>query len=198
MTFILASNNEGKLTEMRQILSALGVDILPQNEAGITLEPEETGDTFYENACIKAETISKASGMPAIADDSGLMVEALGGRPGVYSKRYGGISDDTERNSFLLKELENTEHRAAKFVSCIVCYFPNGDILSAEGECRGEILSDPRGDGGFGYDPVFLVAGTDKSMAELTSKEKNNVSHRGNALRAFLPKLQAYLKHEVG
>ena len=100
MTFILASNNEGKLTEMRQILSALGVDILPQNEAGITLEPEETGDTFYENACIKAETISKASGMPAIADDSGLMVEALGGRPGVYSKRYGGISDDTERNSF--------------------------------------------------------------------------------------------------
>ncbi len=194
MTFVLATNNDGKLREMRQILSGLGVDVLSQKEAGITIDAEETGATFYENARIKACAAAKASGMPAIADDSGLMVDALGGRPGVYSKRYGGMADDAGRNAYLLKELADTEHRAAGFVCCIVCIFPNGGEISADGTCRGSILHAPRGNGGFGYDPVFLVGGTGKSMAELTDDEKNGVSHRGKALRAFFPKLSAYLK----
>ncbi len=193
MRFVLATGNTGKLREMREILAEYRLDVISQTQAGLTLEPDETGETFYENARIKAEAVMKASGLPAIADDSGLEVEALGGRPGVYSKRYGGFSDDGERNAYLLKELENTEHRAARFVSSIVCCFPDGGEVSARGECGGEILRAPRGDSGFGYDPVFLVGGTDKSIAELTSEEKNAVSHRGKALRAFVPKLRDYL-----
>lgn len=193
MMFVLATGNEGKLKEMRQILSGFGVDVLSQKEAGVTLEADETGDTFYENARIKAQAAAKASGMPAIADDSGLAVDALGGRPGVRSKRYGGMTNNAERNAFLLKELADKEHRAARFVCCIVCCFPDGGEISAEGECRGSILFEPHGSGGFGYDPVFRVDGTGKSMAELTNTEKNSVSHRGKALRAFVPKLQDYL-----
>ena len=135
----------------------------------------------------------EATGLPAIADDSGLMVEALGGRPGVHSKRFGGGGlDDAGRNALLLKTLENEEHRAAQFVSSIVCVFPNGDVVSSEGVCRGSILRAPRGSGGFGYDPVFLVDGTGKSMAELSLEEKNAVSHRGNALRLFEKRLREY------
>lgn len=193
MTFVLATGNAGKLEEMRAVLSGLGLDVISQREAGIALEPEETGETFYDNARIKAEAVMKASGLPAIADDSGLMVDALGGRPGVYSKRYGGIDDDGERNAFLLKELEQAEHRAARFVCSIVCCFPDGGEVAAEGECAGLILYSPRGSGGFGYDPIFLVNGTGRSMAELTRDEKNSISHRGRALRAFVPKLRAYL-----
>ena len=192
MKFILATGNEGKIKEMRGVLSEYGLSVLSQKEAGITLEPEETGTTFYENARIKAETICRASGLPSIADDSGLMVDALGGQPGVYSKRYGGLDDDAERNAFLLKNLADTEQRSARFVCSIVCCFPDGGEVSAVGECPGSILTAPRGDGGFGYDPVFLVDGTGRSMAELTSEEKNSVSHRGRALRAFVPKLSAY------
>ena len=136
-------------------------------------------------------------GMPAIADDSGLEVDALDGRPGVYSKRYGGFTDDDERNASLLKQLENEEHRAARFVCCIVCCFPDGGKISAEGECRGAILRAARGSGGFGYDPVFLVEGAGKSMAELTDDEKNAVSHRGQALRVFVPKLRERLRRHT-
>ena len=193
MTFIIATGNEGKLIEMRSILSEHGLNVISQKEAGITLEPEETGATFYENAKIKAEAVCSASGLPAIADDSGLMVKALEGRPGVYSKRYGGFADDAERNEYLLKNLADTEQRAARFVCCIVCCFPDGGEVSAEGECPGAILHAPRGEGGFGYDPVFLVDGMDKSMAELTNAEKNGVSHRGRALRAFVPRLRAHI-----
>lgn len=195
MTFVLASNNGDKLKEMRAILSELGITVVSQEEAGISLDVEETGTTFFNNARLKAEAAMKASGLPAIADDSGLMADALNGEPGVHSKRYGseGLTDE-ERYKLLLRNMEFKEHRTAKFVSSIVCVFPNGDIISAEGECEGSILYEPRGNGGFGYDPVFLVAGTDKSMAELTPQEKNSVSHRGKALRAFEPKLRDYLK----
>ena len=195
MTFIMASNNQDKLKEMRTILSELGFSVKSQGEAGITLEAEETGETFYANAYLKAEAAMKASGMPAVADDSGLMVEALNGEPGVHSKRYGGegLTDD-DRNALLLRHMEAKEHRAAKFVSSIVCVFPNGGIVSAEGVCEGTILHKPCGDGGFGYDPIFFVAGAEKSMAELAPYEKNRVSHRGKALRAFEPKLRDYLK----
>lgn len=194
MTFVLASNNKDKLRELRAILSAYGLDVKSQGEAGIDLEVEETGETFYDNALLKAEAAARATGLPAIADDSGLMVDALGGAPGVYSKRYGGGDlNDAERNTLLLKNLKDTEHRGAKFVSSIVCVFPNGDIVAAEGACGGSILPEPRGTGGFGYDPVFLVTAMGKSMAELTPEEKNSVSHRGNALRLFAPKLKDYL-----
>jgi XTP/dITP diphosphohydrolase len=194
MTFVLASNNKDKLDELHAIMSGFGFGVLSQREAGLDLEVEETGETFYENALLKAEAAMKATGMASIADDSGLAVEALNGEPGVHSHRYGGDGlSDQDRNALLLKNLEGEEHRGAKFVSSIVCVFPNGDIISAVGECAGTILRAPRGTGGFGYDPVFFVTAAGKSMAELTPGEKNSVSHRGNALRGFEPKLRNYL-----
>ena len=195
MTFVMASNNEDKLKEMREILSELGFSVISQSEAGVSLDVEETGETFHENAYLKAEAAMKAAGMPAIADDSGLIVTALNGQPGVHSKRYGGEGlSDNDRVVLLLKNMINKEHRAAKFVSAIVCVFPNGDIISSEGGCEGSILFEPRGHGGFGYDPVFFVSEIGKSMAELTLQEKNRVSHRGRALQEFEPKLSEYLK----
>jgi XTP/dITP diphosphohydrolase len=195
MTFVMASNNEDKLKEMRAILSELGLIVVSQNEAGIILDVEETGETFYENAYLKAEAAMKVSGMPAIADDSGLVVTALGGEPGIRSKRYGGVGlTDSDRNALLLKNMEHEEHRAAKFVSSIVCVFPNGDVVSAEDSCEGSILHEPRGRGGFGYDPVFFVAEAERGMAELSLLDKNLVSHRGKALRTFEQKLRNYLK----
>lgn len=197
MKFVLASNNKGKLLEMRALLEQMGHEVITQQEAGFTGEVEETGATFYENALLKARAVMEATGLPAIADDSGLMVDALGGRPGVYSKRYGGEGlRDEERNARLLSEMERQEHRSARFVSTIVCAFPDGTILSAEGVCRGEILRAPRGTGGFGYDPVFLVEGTGKSMAELTLEEKNALSHRGQALRLFEKRLREFQREK--
>jgi XTP/dITP diphosphohydrolase len=194
MTFVLASNNKGKLEEMRAILSGFGYRVISQAEAGVTTEAEESGETFYDNALKKAAAAAEATGLPAIADDSGLIVEYLGGAPGVYSKRYGGEGlSDGDRNSIILKNMENAERRGAKFVSSIVCVFPDGGVVSAEGVCHGSILRAPRGTGGFGYDPVFFVSSLGKSMAELTTDEKNSVSHRGNALRIFVRRLQEYL-----
>lgn len=195
MKFVLASNNQGKLLEMREILSEIGVEVISQREAGISVEPEENGTTFEENSIIKARASCGASGLPAIADDSGLVVYALGGEPGVYSARYGGDGlSDTDRYTLLLKNMEGKTDRSAKFVSCISCVFPNGDVITAEGECPGEILHAPKGDGGFGYDPVFFVKSLGKSMGEMSHEKKNSVSHRGNAIRAFYPKLRDYLK----
>lgn len=196
MTFVLASNNKDKLKEMRALMSAFGYTVLSQEEAGVDLEVDETGATFYDNAHLKAEAAMKASGLPAIADDSGLMVDFLNGEPGVYSKRYGGGLDDGARNSLLLQNMAETSVRGAKFVSAIVCVFPNGAVVAAEGTCEGSILTVPRGEGGFGYDPVFLVTAVGKSMAELTPEEKNSISHRGNAMRLFEPKLREYLESE--
>lgn len=194
MKLIMASNNKKKIAEMRTILSQFGVEVLSQAEAGLHFEVEETGATFGENALLKAQAACEASGLPAVADDSGLVVAALGGAPGVYSARYGGVGlDDVQRYELLLKNLSAEEHREAKFVSSIACVFPNGDILTAEGECRGEITRAPRGTGGFGYDPVFWLPQCGATMAEISAAEKNAVSHRGNALRAFEAKLRAYL-----
>ena len=194
MRFILASNNKGKLREMKAILSEFDADVLSQSEAGLILEAEETGSTFEENALIKARAACKALNEPAIADDSGLAVEALGGAPGVYSARYGGeaCQNDTERVHLLLKNLESEENRNASFVSCIACVFPNGDVITARGECEGVIALVPRGEGGFGYDPVFEIPAIGKTMAELSDVEKNAVSHRGRALKIFEMKLREY------
>lgn len=191
MRFVLASNNKKKLKELREILGAMGYEVLSQSEAGLNLEVEETGTTFAENAMLKASAACKALNMPAIADDSGLMVDALDGAPGVYSARYGGEGlDDVGRYELLLKNLENTEQRNAKFVSSIACVFPNGDVITAEGECHGEITREPIGDDGFGYDPIFYMAQFDKTMAQMTAEEKNAVSHRGKALEIFAQKLR--------
>ena len=151
---------------------------------GVDVEPEETGTTFEENARIKAVAVMQACGLPAAADDSGLVVEALGGAPGVYSARYGGelARTDAERSALLLKNMENMEQRGAKFVSVIAVAYPDGRILTARGECCGEIAREMRGSNGFGYDPLFLLP-DGRHMAELSSEEKNAISHRGRALR---------------
>ena len=198
MKFVLASNNSGKLREMRDILSELGIDIISQKDAGLDIDPEETGATFAENAMIKAKAACEASGLPAIADDSGLMTEALNGAPGVYSARYGGINGeklpDEERNALLIKNLSAYDNKNAKFVSSIACVFPDGRTVTAEGECHGVIIDAPRGENGFGYDPIFYIPGLHKTMAELTAAEKNGISHRGNALRKFADKLEKILE----
>ena len=191
MKFVLATANPGKIAEMHDILSQLGIDAVSREELGIHTEVDETGSTFYENALLKAEAICRLSELPAIADDSGLVVEALGGAPGVYSSSYGGeLLDQEERCAYLLKKMEKMEQRSAKYVCSIVCAFPDGSIISAQGECCGEISRSQRGTCGFGYDPVFLVEGLDKTMAELLPEEKNALSHRGKALRALRALIQ--------
>ena len=192
--FVLASNNKGKLKEMREILSELGIDVMSQKEAGIASEPEEDGTTFEENAIIKAKAAMEASGLPAIADDSGIAVDALNGEPGIYSARYGDCASDEERVEYLLKNMENEEHRAAKFVSSIAVTFPNGDVLTTIGECHGTLTYAPVGENGFGYDPIFYMEQFGRTLAEVTPEEKNSVSHRGRALRAMKEKLTEYFK----
>ena len=194
MRYILASNNKGKLKEIKEILSELNAEVVSQGEAGLVLEAEETGATFEENALIKARAACDALDEPAIADDSGLVVSALNGEPGVYSARYGGetCKNDLERTRLLLKNLGDAVNRKAMFVSCIACVFPSGDIITARGECEGTITAEARGEGGFGYDPVFEIPGLGKTMAELTAEEKNALSHRGRALKIFEMKLREY------
>ena len=183
-----------KLSELSQILSATGAEVISQRDAGLELEADETGTSFEENALIKARAACDALGEPAIADDSGLVVDALGGEPGVYSARYGGdkCKNDMERTALLLKNMEGKTQRSARFVSCIACVFPNGDIIEARGECEGVISLAPRGAGGFGYDPVFEFPESGKTMSEISAEEKNAVSHRGAALRNFEKKLRSY------
>ncbi len=194
MKLVLASKNPKKLVELNEILSALGVEVCSEADAGVDVEVEETGSTFEENSLLKAKAVMEASGLSAVADDSGLCVDALNGAPGVYSARYGGPGlDDAGRYRLLLENLRG-QPRAAKFVSVVTCCFPNGDVISARGECPGTIAFAPMGEGGFGYDPVFFLPGLKKTFAQLTPEEKNAISHRGKALRAFVEKLAAYLK----
>ncbi len=185
MKVLLASNNGHKIKEIKEILGDF-FDVVSLREAGVESDPEETGDTFEENARIKAVAGMKASGMPCIADDSGLEVFALDGLPGVMSARYaGGHGDDSANNEKLLRELENTSDRSARYV-CVICMaFPNGHEIVARGECRGTILKEARGEGGFGYDPLFFFPQFGKTFAEITAEEKNEVSHRKAALREF-------------
>ena len=165
-----------------------------QSAAGCDFEVDETGETFEENAYLKAIAVTRATGQAAIADDSGLEVDALDGAPGVHSARYTGRHDDTDaaRNELLLHNLGARTGRTARFVSCICCTFPNGDVLRARGTCEGSILFAPRGENGFGYDPLFLPEGYDCSMAELRPEEKNAISHRGNALKILKEELRNY------
>ena len=195
MRFVLATHNPGKLREMGEILKDFGIEVVSPRDLGLTVDVEETGTTFAENAMLKAKAICKAAGLPAIADDSGLCVDALGGAPGVYSARYGGEGlDDKGRYMLLLSSLRGAPTRAAHFACAVACAFPNGDTLTAEGRCDGSIAYAPLGEGGFGYDPVFLLPGTGKTFGQLSQEEKSAVSHRGRALKDFAGKLEAYLK----
>ena len=195
MKLVLASKNPKKLKEMNEILSGMGVEVCLQADVGIDIDVEETGTTFEENSLLKARAVMEASGLPAIADDSGLCVDALNGAPGVYSARYGGEGlDDAGRYRLLLSSMPAGKPRTAKFVSVITCCFPNGDVLTARGECPGTIAFAPMGEGGFGYDPVFFLPKLKKTFAQLSAEEKNAISHRGKALEAFQAKLEEYLK----
>lgn len=195
--FVLATHNPGKLKEMSAILAGLGIEVVMPADLGITVEVEETGETFAENAMLKAKAVCKAAGMPAIADDSGLCVDALNGGPGVYSARYGGEElDDRGRYLLLLNSMRGAAGRNAHFSCAVACAFPNGDSLSAEGRCDGTIAFAPMGTDGFGYDPVFFVPELRRTFAQLTAEEKSAVSHRGRALTDFVKKLETYLRKQ--
>ena len=191
---ILASNNAHKLEEFRAIFADMGIEIIPQSAAGCHFEVDETGETFEENAYLKAIAVTRATGQPAVADDSGLVVDALNGEPGIYSARYGFGHDasDADRNRYLLGKLGDEKNRRARFVCCVCCCLPDGNTITARGECEGEILDVPRGSNGFGYDPLFRPLGYDVSMAELSADEKNAISHRGKAMREFIEKFKRY------
>ena len=197
MKLVVASNNAHKIAELNAILSRLGMEVVSQREAGVHVEPEETGTTFEENSYIKAKAVLEASGMAAVADDSGLMVEALGGAPGVYSARFGGAECKTDRDrlEYLLKKMEGQENRAAKFVSVITVLTPDGRKLVARGECPGVLLTEPRGDNGFGYDPIFFYPQKDCTFAELPAEEKNKISHRSRALKLLSERIQKEWNH---
>ena len=194
MKMVLASKNNHKLKEMQDILSAQGVEVILESAAGVDVEVEETGTTFEENSLLKARAVMEASGLPAIADDSGLMVDALNGAPGVYSARYGGPGlDDAGRYRLLLENMRGVLDRKCRFVSAITLCMPSGDIVTARGECPGTLAYAPQGENGFGYDPIFFVPEKKKTFAQLTAEEKNAISHRGRALQLFQEKLAAYL-----
>lgn len=191
MKIAIATNNPNKLREIRAILGGFFDEALSLADLGIDIDIEETGTTLTENALIKARTIRDLTGLPALADDSGLMVDALGGAPGVYSARYAGEEhDDKKNNALLLKNLEG-KPRDAKFCSVIALCYPDGRELTAEGSVRGVILEEERGTGGFGYDPLFFSPELGKTFAEATPEQKNSVSHRSRALRAMLELLSS-------
>ncbi len=193
MCVILASNNKNKLREMAQILMPFGMEVISQRDAGADFEVEENGTTFRENAEIKAMAVYERLNMPVIADDSGLVVDALGGAPGVYSHRFAGENaSDRDRSLKILSELENVpdDKRSARFI-CEICYIDeSGEKHFFTGSCEGFIGIEERGENGFGYDPIFCYG--DKTLAEMTDDEKNKISHRGNALRLF----SKYLKEK--
>jgi XTP/dITP diphosphohydrolase len=191
---VLASSNTGKLRELAEILQPLGYELVTQSSLGIQTPPE-TGTTFAENALLKARHASRLSGLPALADDSGIEVDALDGRPGIYSARYAGEqATDAENLQKMLDELRDVPDpkRSARY-QCVIAFVSDADDpfpLLAEGTWEGQILTEPRGSGGFGYDPIFRPVGLDSTAAELPAAEKNARSHRGKALRALAGLLQ--------
>lgn len=190
MKLIIASNNQGKIKEYKEILEPLGFDVVSQREAGVMLEPDESGTTFAENSAIKAKAIYEMVNCAVLADDSGLCVDALDGEPGVYSARYGGLATSEERSRLLLSKLEGVpyEKRTAHFICNIHMILENGSEIKAEGKCSGYIGYEFRGSNGFGYDPIFMYG--DKSFAEISSEAKNKLSHRAAALNNLIQKLK--------
>ena len=196
--FVIATNNAHKVTEIQRILDPLGVRAVTAVEKGIDLgDVIEDGETFMDNAYIKAKSAYDKCGLPVIADDSGLCVDALGGRPGVYSARYGGDHSPFDKKiALLLSELDGVPdaERSAHFSCAVCCILRSGEVIRVEGRCDGSIAHSPSGDGGFGYDPVFLVDG--RSFASLTPEEKDRLSHRGDALKKLYEEL-SHRKEEL-
>ena len=194
MKVVLASKNKHKLVEISKITERFGIELILQSELGVDIDVEETGTTFEENSFLKAEAVMKATGLPALADDSGIAVDALNGEPGVYSARY-GFDDTLDDWGRLLLLLKNTEHvpdgqRQAQFVCVITMVTPEGQTIQARGEIHGELLREARGANGFGYDPIFYYPPFGKTTAEMSPEDKNQVSHRGQALRIFYDKMK--------
>ena len=194
MKVVLASKNRHKLEEISRITEKFDMELILQSELGVDIDVEETGTTFEENSFLKADAVMKATGLPALADDSGIAVDALNGEPGVYSARYGfdDSLDDWGRLELLLKNTENVPdgQRQAQFVCVITMVKPDGKTIQARGEIHGELTREPRGENGFGYDPIFYYPPLGMTTAELSPEVKNSVSHRGNALKIFYEKLK--------
>lgn len=189
---VMASRNQGKLVELQRILATIApsIDLVSVSQFPDIDDVAETGSTFEENALLKAETIAMKTGLPAIADDSGLCIDALEGKPGVFSARYAGTHGDDQANrEKVLREMVDVyeENRGAQFVSVVALALPDGRNEMCRGEIRGDICYAPRGDGGFGYDPIFVPEGLSQTLAELSAEKKDEISHRGRALRAMAP-----------
>ncbi len=199
---IFATKNEGKLKEIRRILGECQIRVLSMGEAGIDPPIDENGSTFKENALIKARTVALAAGLPAMADDSGLVIDALGGEPGIYSARYLGEDTSYEiKNRILLERMEGTqeEKRSARFVcAAVLCLPETGDCLCTEGVMEGRIAYEAAGENGFGYDPIFYLPSRGCTSAQLTPEEKNEISHRGKALRAMADEIARYCAEHGG
>ena len=194
MKVVLASKNKHKLEEISKITEKFGIELVLQSQLGVDIDVEENGTSFEENSFIKAEAVMKATGLPALADDSGIAVDALNGEPGIYSARY-GFDDSLDDWGRLLLLLKNTEHvpdgqRQAQFVCVITMVTPEGQVVQARGEIHGELLRAPVGQNGFGYDPIFYYPPAGMSTAEMSPEEKNKVSHRANALKVFYDKMK--------
>ena len=186
---VIASNNPGKIREIKAILQHRFGDILSMAEAGLNMDVPETGATFEENAVLKAVAVAREAGCTALADDSGLAVDALGGAPGIYSARYSG-GDDLDNNDKLLRDMESKRDRKARYICVMALAAPDGAVITAEGRCEGSIAHEQKGKRGFGYDPLFLVDGYGCAMAELSDDVKNGISHRKHAIEALLSKLE--------
>ncbi|MBQ1734589.1 MAG: XTP/dITP diphosphatase [Lachnospiraceae bacterium] len=193
MKVILASQNRHKLYEIQTILSRYGMEVILQSDLNLDIEVDETGTTFEENSMLKAKAVMEATGLPAVADDSGLCVDVLGGAPGVYSARYGGPEyvTDLDRLNLLLHEMRGirSEERTARYVCVITLLMPDGEAIVTRGTCEGMILSEPHGTGGFGYDPIFYIPKEGMTFAEMGIERKNQISHRANALKMLCRKL---------
>ncbi len=196
MEIVLASHNKKKIKELKDLLCGSGLGdltVLSLTDVGFFDEIEENGNSFAENAMIKASAVRR-DGAIIVSDDSGLCVDALGGAPGIYSARFAGPdADDAKNNALLLKKLENAPDRSAAFVSVIACILPDGRRFTVRGECRGVIIPEPRGENGFGYDPLFFLPDRGVTFAELSADEKNAISHRGKAMRTFIAELKKHL-----
>jgi len=194
MRVVLASKNPHKLVEISKITEKFGIELVLQSELGIDIDVEETGTTFEENSFLKAEAVMKATGLPALADDSGIAVDALNGEPGIYSARYGFDEslDDWGRVYLLLKNTEHVpdEERQAQFVCVITMVTPDGKTIQARGEVHGFLTREPVGEGGFGYDPIFYYPPFGQTLAQVPADKKNQVSHRANALKLFYEKMK--------
>ena len=191
MKLIIASNNEGKIKEYKEILELFGYDVISQKEAGIDIEIPETGTSYRENALLKAEGIYKLTKTAVLSDDSGLSIDFLNGGPGLYSARFKSELSQKEKNQYIIDEMKDTDNRKAKFV-CSICFiFENGEKIEVQGICNGKISRKIEGERGFGYDPIFIPDGYDKTFSDIGQEEKNKISHRAIAIKELIEKLKS-------